>query len=225
MSKVANKPPSGEPWVWLTRELLESDAWRSLGTSSRRFVDFLLLEHMSKGGKQNGKLKAPYRQLVAFGVGARFASAAIREAEEVGVVNCARGGMRVATTYGLAWLPQHDGTVAPDRWRSYHNPTLAPISRSKCENLPAKGNAGLPAKGDADGVNLPAKGDADTPKNLPAKGDALYRDSYQGEADRDRAGGCSVDGRCDDYEPDDLSSVPGARTVGMARPVLRVVAR
>ena len=22
------KPPQGEPWVWLTRELLASDAWR-----------------------------------------------------------------------------------------------------------------------------------------------------------------------------------------------------
>ena len=34
-------PAAGEPWVWLTRELLRSDAWRSLGINGRRVVDFL----------------------------------------------------------------------------------------------------------------------------------------------------------------------------------------
>jgi hypothetical protein len=124
-------PPAGQPWVWLTRDLLSSDAWRSLGINGRRFVDFLLLEHMSKGGKQNGKLKAPYRQLAEFGIGDRYVAEAIREAEEVGLIDCHRGGMRVATTYALAWIPLSDGRNPSNRWRGHCNPDLQPLPQPK----------------------------------------------------------------------------------------------
>jgi uncharacterized membrane protein len=66
-----NRPPAGESFVWLTRDLIRSDAWRSLGINVRRFIDFLWLEHMAKGGQQNGKLKAPHRQLEKFGISVR----------------------------------------------------------------------------------------------------------------------------------------------------------
>ena len=51
-------PPKGEPWVWLTRDLLRSQAWRGLGINARRLVDFLLIEYMNHGGKRNGHLLA-----------------------------------------------------------------------------------------------------------------------------------------------------------------------
>jgi hypothetical protein len=60
------KKAATEPFVMLPRSLIQSDAWRSAGINARRFVDFLLLEHMAHGGKENGKLKAPYRQLEQF---------------------------------------------------------------------------------------------------------------------------------------------------------------
>jgi len=179
MSGKAQRPPAGEPWVWHTRELLASDAWRSLSINARRFVDFLLIEHMGHGGKNNGKLKAPYKQLQAFGIGAHQATAAICEAEDLGVVDCHRGGMRVATLYAIGWLPQHDGRPAADRWRCYCNPAAAP----KIRNLPVKQQAGLPVKQQADGANLPVKQQADSPENLPAKQQVLYRSSYHGEAE------------------------------------------
>lgn len=163
MSGKASGPPVGQPWVWQTRELRTSDAWRSASINARRFVDFLLIEHMNNSGKANGKLKAPHRQLEAFGVGERHIAEAIREAEELGLVDCHRGGMRVATKYGLTWLPLHDRTPASNRWCAYVNPDLAPLPATKSRNLPAKGGAGLPAKGGADGPNLPAKGGADAP--------------------------------------------------------------
>ena len=40
-----NKPPKDEPWVWLTKELLESDAWCALSPNGHSLIDFLLLEH------------------------------------------------------------------------------------------------------------------------------------------------------------------------------------
>jgi hypothetical protein len=65
----------------MLRELVRSDAWRSLGINARRFIDFLWLQHMAKGGQQNGKLKAPYRQLRDFGIDARYVAGDIREAK------------------------------------------------------------------------------------------------------------------------------------------------
>ncbi len=181
MTSKAQRPPSGEPWVWLTRELLSSDAWRSLTVNSRRFIDFLLLEHMRRGGRDNGKLKAPYRQLVAFGISSRLVAAHIREAEELGLVDCCRGGMRIATGYAVSWLPLYDGTPATNRWRTYRNPALPPMPQPKSRNLPAKVSAGLPAEVSADAPNLPAEVSADAPENLPAEVSALSRKaSYQG---------------------------------------------
>src|SRR5690242_16231849 len=95
--KGAKVHSNREPWVWQTRELRASDAWRSAGINARRFIDFLLLEHMNHGGKENGLLKAPHRQLEDFGIGARRITDTIREAEGLGLVECHRGGLRVAT--------------------------------------------------------------------------------------------------------------------------------
>ena len=104
------QPPKGEPWVKLARDLIASDAWSSLGINARRLLDFLMLEHMGRGGKHNGELKAPRRQLEAHGIGARYVTDAIQEAEVHGLIDCRRGGMRVAGLYSLTWLPLHDGT-------------------------------------------------------------------------------------------------------------------
>jgi predicted MarR family transcription regulator len=111
------KKAGTEPFVMLPRSLLQSDAWRAAGINTRRFIDFLLLEHMGHGGKANGKLKATDRQLQSFGIGTHYVTGAIKEAEKLGLVDCHRGGMRVATTYTVTWLPTHDGTAASNRWR------------------------------------------------------------------------------------------------------------
>lgn len=111
------KPPKGEPWVWITRELFESEAWQSLTLNGRRFVDFLLIEHMNHAGRENGRLKATRRQLAAFGINTHRISAIIAEVEAAGLVDCYRAGMRVATTYTLTFYPLPDGTPASNRWK------------------------------------------------------------------------------------------------------------
>ena len=175
MTAKINRSMNGESWVKMPRDLLRSDAWRSLSINARRFIDFLLIEHLSRGGKHNGQLKAPHRQLAYVGVGERRVAPAIREAEETGLVDCVRGGMRVATTYCLTWLPLHDGKAPSHRWREYQNPSLREWPTAKNKNLPDKGTAALPDKGTADDINLPDKGTADRPKSLPDKGTALSR--------------------------------------------------
>ena len=178
-----NGPPKGEAWIWLTRDLLASDAWRTMSGRARKVIDFLMLEHMAKGGRHNGKLKAPYRQLEECGITPRLVRTSIAEAEELGLIECGRGGMRVATTYGLTWLPLHDGTPAGNQWRGYRNLELQPMTQAKTRNLPPQGKAALPTKGKADGANLPPQRKADTPQNLPPQGKALLRNSYQGGQD------------------------------------------
>ena len=126
---IKNNPPKGEPFVWLTEGLLRSDSWRSLDLYARRFIDFLLLEHLRRAGQANGKLRAPYRQLYAFRIWRRYAPTAIARAEELGLVACHRGGMRAASEYRLTWLPTHDGKAATDEWRAFRNPDLSPHVR------------------------------------------------------------------------------------------------
>jgi len=111
-------PPRGKPWTWVTRDLLGSEAWRSMAVNTRKLVDFLMLEHMSQGGRENGRLMAPRQQLEAFGIGARHISPAIEEAVDLGLVEVRRGTGRRPSVYALTWLPLHDGTMPCARWLS-----------------------------------------------------------------------------------------------------------
>ena len=105
--KIKNHPPSGESFVWLTRELLSSDAWRSQSIHTRRLIDFLLLEYLRRAGQTNGQLKAPYRQLYAFGVGAHFAPAAIDRRTQSNNTQCWQQVNRTGFIGGP--IPREDG--------------------------------------------------------------------------------------------------------------------
>jgi len=100
----------------MPRSLLESAAWRGLSINARRLVDFLMIEHMRQGGKRNGFLLAPRRQLWDFGIGSHFVSEAIAEVERAGLVGCRRGTGRRPNYYALTWLPLADGSPASNRW-------------------------------------------------------------------------------------------------------------
>src|ERR1700704_4986920 len=99
-----------ESFVKLYRELSESASWRELSINARRLLDFLMIEHMRRGGKQNGFLLAPRRQLEIFGIGARHVSQAIEEVERAGFVDCRRGIGRRPSVYALTWLQLSDGS-------------------------------------------------------------------------------------------------------------------
>jgi hypothetical protein len=120
------------------RDLLESDAWHDAGINVRRFVEFLQIEEMKH--RPNGQLLAPYNQLVKFGIGRRLIPPTIIEAEDRGLVDCHRAGLRIATTYTLNWLPLPDGQMPIERWRNYrsHNNLVhegEPDSASECATI------------------------------------------------------------------------------------------
>ena len=139
---------------------------------------------MRHGGRGNGKLKAPHRQLVALGVAPRKVTGCIRDLEELGLIECQRAGMRTATRYALTWLPCFDGKPPSNAWRNYRAPKTAKSAHER------EGRAAHEREGRW--PNLHTKGKADWPRNLHTKGKALSRiplprtgDTYsvsQGEA-------------------------------------------
>ena len=107
------KIASGEPFVMLSLSLLRSKAWQEMSINCRRFIDFLMVEHMQHGGAENGRLVAPYDQLEQSGLSRRLISSAINEAEERGLVRVRRGGMkpfvkRAPSRYRLTFLPSKE---------------------------------------------------------------------------------------------------------------------
>ena len=143
-------PPKGQPWVWLTRELLSSAGWQSLGINARRLIDFLLIEHMNHGGRQNGYLLAPRDRLIEFGIGARHVAGAIEEARAARLLDVKRGTGRRPSTFALTWLP-----VA--------------VSEGERQGYP-KGYGKAPSS---------ARRDTPTAQNEGIRKDTPYKNSYQ----------------------------------------------
>lgn len=161
--------PVGGKWTWITQELLESEAWRSMGINERRLIDFLQLELIASAGTRNGNLKAPHEHLAQFGISPGLIAPAITKAEQLGLIDTAKS-YKVATIFTLTWLPTHDAPPS-NRWREYRNPEVTPWPRPQ----------NLPRKHEADGTNLPRKHEADRPKKVPRNHEVLSRkESYQG---------------------------------------------
>ena len=114
-------PPKDEPWVWLTRELLASPAWRARSINCMRLLDFLLVEHMNHAGTENGNLHATYDQLGGWGLTRSEIRRATEESEFLGLVRCERGGRWAGTnkpsTYRLTYLPDRDGHPPTNEWK------------------------------------------------------------------------------------------------------------
>src|SRR5262245_15083661 len=107
-----NAPPPGEPWIWLSLEMMQSGAFRSLSINARRALDRIMIEHMSHGGQENGRLKVTWNDLVRFGIGRRFITQPLNELITAGLVAIAQPGRRShgpdrgdPTRYRLTFLP------------------------------------------------------------------------------------------------------------------------
>jgi hypothetical protein len=135
-----NHPPQGEPWIWLTREMLESVAWRSLSRAARLVIDRVILEHMAHAGTENGNLIVTYHDFERFGIRRGSLKVAISEAVERGLIIVTEKGRasvgpdRWPSKYALGWLPLRDGSAPPNRWKTWsHN-------SSKRSNMPKRSN-------------------------------------------------------------------------------------
>lgn len=119
--RKTHSPPKGEPWVWMTLELLASPAWKALSINGRRLVEFLMVEHRNQGGRENGNLLAPYDQLVPWGLTRCCIREATKEAEFLGLLHVGRGGRwagtNVPSTYRLTFYADRDGNPPTNGWK------------------------------------------------------------------------------------------------------------
>lgn len=118
-----NHPPAGEPWVWLTQDMLTSPAWAALTISAKRVIERLAIEHMSHAGTMNGELIVTYDDFENFGVSRKTIKTAIDVAQALGFIDVtfkgvrSYGSARRPSQYALTWLPQNDGNDPTNRWK------------------------------------------------------------------------------------------------------------
>lgn len=133
--KTRRGPPQGEPWVWLTTELIASPAFRACGINTLRLLLFLLVEHRNHAGMENGYLVATHRQLKAWGLTPDLIRAAIEEARALGLVLFKRGGRwagtNTASRYRLTFYPDHEGNPATNDWRYVDDTAIAEWRKEK----------------------------------------------------------------------------------------------
>jgi hypothetical protein len=113
------RPPEGAPWFWMTNTMAASITFRALGIHARRILDFLMCEHASHAGRQNGNLAAPYQQLETWGVTTADVRKGLAELYATGFVRLTKQGLRQAgggepSRYALTWLPTMASTTAEE---------------------------------------------------------------------------------------------------------------
>lgn len=129
-----NRPPKGQSWIWLTREMIESPAWRSLSELALKCLFRLAIEHMSHGGTENGRLHVTFDQFADNGIRRRSVSRAIQELIRFGWINrtAAGGGKHAAgrkpAAYALTWLPIGEISATND-WKSISADGAAAITK------------------------------------------------------------------------------------------------
>lgn len=117
-----HRPPKGEPWVWLTRKLVSSDAWRARSHNTVKFIDFLCVDHMNHAGTENGALQATYDQLRNFGLSANCIRDAVEEAVFLGLARVEFlggrwGGTNRPSRYRLTFLPDRQNNLPTNEWK------------------------------------------------------------------------------------------------------------
>lgn len=148
-----NAPPAGQPWSWMTLEMMNSDAFRSLSINARRVLDRIQIEHGQHRGLENGRLKVTWNNFVKFGVGRRFIKRALGDLLAAGLIAIVQPGRRPRgqdrgdpTQYRLTYLPvaePNDFFPPTNEWKNF-----------KSEIVPAR----LPIRANARKTNGEVKG-------------------------------------------------------------------
>lgn len=118
------------PFVQVPRGIIQHIlAWRLSGTAYRIFM-FLLDEHMSHAGTENGQLAAPYSQLEDLGIRRNSIRPAFSELIEAGLIRRTdEGYLRQIARYELTFLHTRDretglSVAASDLWKRRPAPPL-----------------------------------------------------------------------------------------------------
>lgn len=127
-SRLANRlgPPKGEPWCWLTKEMVSTTAFRSLDGNALQALFRVLVEHMAHAGTENGNLVVTYDDFAAWGIRRPSVSKALEDLKRAGLLRVvvqggrSYGGARVPSRYRLTWLPTAEGQAATNEWKAFN---------------------------------------------------------------------------------------------------------
>jgi hypothetical protein len=123
------KPPRAEEdglevsqrWAWLTIEMMEAPAFRTLSPNALKALFRLLIEHNAHGALQNGKLVVTHGQFTDYGVTGEYVADAIDELEYKGHVKVKRGraglGTPHANIYTLTYVGDFEGAPPTNEWK------------------------------------------------------------------------------------------------------------
>lgn len=122
-SRQPNSPPEGEPFIWLTANLLASCAWRGMTINARKALERILLEHMAHAGKENGNLQVTHLQFISAGVSRDYVGDAIDELAHLRLIKVTcrgRGGAGTghASRFLLTWFPEKGSRFCDDPWKT-----------------------------------------------------------------------------------------------------------
>ncbi|MBL4886393.1 MAG: hypothetical protein JKY95_17920 [Planctomycetaceae bacterium] len=117
-----NTIPKDQPFVWFTRSMLESVAFKALSGNAHKTLSRLLIEHMAHAGTENGNLICTYNNFADYGVRRQSIATAVRQLEYMGFIRVEKGwaysGEHLPSKYRITWLPSADGTPATNEWKS-----------------------------------------------------------------------------------------------------------
>lgn len=156
--REANRPPAGEPFVWLTQRMVESPAYRAMSGGAQMILGRIMVEHMAHGGTRNGALVVTYADFVHFGVRRSSILPFLVEAAALGFIERTQKGARAwgefegaPAQYRLTWLPTHDGQPATNSWDKYRDLSAAWAAvrqtRHDVENKRAREKLSRPERG------------------------------------------------------------------------------
>lgn len=122
--KKRTQPPTDQGgWIAITRDFLESAAYRSLSVNARKALDRLLIEHISHGRCANGNMIVTHDQLYEYGVTFGSIADALEELAYKGLVKMQKGragnGTAHPTIYTLTFDGTHDGLPATNEWKAF----------------------------------------------------------------------------------------------------------
>ena len=118
-SDAALSPPHGKPWVWLTRDMLDSLAFRALSRAGLQMLACLMVEHCNHAGKENARLAVSWDAFEAAGIHRGMIQQTLDEVTRLGfveIVDRGRRGYGAALGRRALFRLTFAGVVNSDRW-------------------------------------------------------------------------------------------------------------
>ena len=148
-----------EPWVPISRSMLESPAWRVLSRAGFLVISRLCVEHAKHGGKENGRLAVSFDDFEKFGIDRHAIKRTLLEVDQLGFVRCTLPGRRAwgadpgrVATYRITFGGVVGDNSGPrtDEWRLIGEDDAGRIAaRAKSSGRRRKANG----HADGDGLN------------------------------------------------------------------------